>query len=448
MNVTEVSAEGLKHELKITLPAAEIAAKVDAKIAEVKDQIKLPGFRPGKVPEQVVKQRFGDSLLNEVFQEVLQNAMQTTLEERELRPAMQPDLDFGEGFTGPKEGEDVEFTIKLETLPDVPELDFSTVTLEKQVAEVSDEEVQKRLQQLADGQRSFEDRDEGAAAETNDQVNIDFVGTVDGEAFEGGSAEGVNLVLGSNSFIPGFEDQLVGVKVGDEPEVKVTFPEDYQAEHLAGNDAVFACKVNAVQSPMDTVIDDEFAKNFGMENLEELTGRLKEQVEGEFGSFSREKLKRDLLDQLDGAMKFEVPEGLLDAEFHQIWHQFEHQMEHESKTFDDMEKSEDEYKEEYKTIAERRVRLGLALAEIGRKANIEVTQEELTQAIFQQARNFPGQEQQVFEFYSKDPQAAAQLRAPLIEEKVVDYVLELATVTEKTVTEEELKAPLDDDEVI
>ncbi|MEN8721534.1 MAG: trigger factor [Alphaproteobacteria bacterium] len=448
MNVTEVSAEGLKHELKITLPAAEIAAKVDAKIAEVKDQIKLPGFRPGKVPEQVVKQRFGDSLLNEVFQEVLQNAMQTTLEERELRPAMQPDLDFGEGFTGPKEGEDVEFTIKLETLPDVPEHDFSTVTLEKQVAEVSDEEVQKRLQQLADGQRSFEDRDEGAAAETNDQVNIDFVGTVDGEAFEGGSAEGVNLVLGSNSFIPGFEDQLVGVKVGDEPEVKVTFPEDYQAEHLAGNDAVFACKVNAVQSPMDTVIDDEFAKNFGMENLEELTGRLKEQVEGEFGSFSREKLKRDLLDQLDGAMKFEVPEGLLDAEFHQIWHQFEHQMEHESKTFDDMEKSEDEYKEEYKTIAERRVRLGLALAEIGRKANIEVTQEELTQAIFQQARNFPGQEQQIFEFYSKDPQAAAQLRAPLIEEKVVDYVLELATVTEKTVTEEELKAPLDDDEAI
>ncbi len=448
MNVTEVSAEGLKHELKITLPAADIAAKVDAKIAEVKDQIKLPGFRPGKVPENVVKQRFGDSLLNEVFQEALQHAMQSTLEERELRPAMQPDIDFGEDFKGPVEGQDIEFTMKLETLPDVPEHDFSTVKLEKQVAEVSDDEVQKRLQQLADGQRSFEDRDEGAAAETNDQVNIDFVGTVDGEAFEGGSAEGVNLVLGSNTFIPGFEDQLVGVKVGDELDVNVTFPEDYQADHLAGKDAVFACKVNAVQSPMDTVIDDEFAKNFGMENLEELTGRLKEQVENEFGSFSREKLKRDLLDQLDTALKFDVPEGLLDAEFHQIWHQFEHQMEHESKTFDDMEKSEDEYKEEYKTIAERRVRLGLALAEIGRKANIEVSQEELTQAIFQQARNFPGQEQQVFEFYQKDPSAMAQLRAPLIEEKVVDYVLELADVTEKTVTEEELKAPMEDDEIV
>lgn len=444
MNVTEVSAEGLKRELKITLPAADIAAKVDAKIEELKGQIKLPGFRPGKVPVKVIKQRFGDNLLSEVFQEALQDAMQTTLTERELRPAMQPDLDFGEGFTGPVEGQDVEFTMKLETLPDVPEHDFSTIKLEKQVAEVSDDEVQKRLQQLADSQRSFDDREEGAAAENNDQVNIDFKGTVDGEAFEGGSADGINLVLGSGTFIPGFEEQLVGVKVGDELDVNVAFPGDYGAEHLAGKDAVFACKVNAVQAPKETEIDDEFAKNFGMENLDELKGRLKEQVENEFGSYTRERLKRDLLDQLDEALKFDVPEGLLDAEFQQIWHQFEHQMEHQEKTFDDMEKSEDEYKEEYKTIAERRVRLGLTLAEIGRKANIEVSQQELTQAIFQQAQNFPGQEQQVFEFYQKDPNAMAQLRAPLIEEKVVDYVIELAEVTEKTVSEEELKAPMDD----
>ena len=438
MNVTEVSAEGLKHELKITLPAADIAAKVDAKIAEVKDQIKLPGFRPGKVPEKVVKQRFGDSLLNEVFQEVLQHAMQSTLEERELRPAMQPDIDFGEDFKGPVEGQDIEFTMKLETLPDVPEHDFSTVKLEKQVAEVSDDEVQKRLQQLADGQRSFEDRDEGAAAETNDQVNIDFVGTVDGEAFEGGSAEGVNLVLGSNTFIPGFEDQLVGVKAGEEKEVNVTFPEAYGAADLAGKDAVFEVKVHEVRAPKTPEIDEEFAKGLGLESLEQLTGLVKDQLKAEHDNASRAKAKRNLLDQLDEAHSFDLPPNMVEQEFGQIWQQLQAEMDAGRTADEDKDKSEDELKEEYRKIAERRVRLGLVLAEIGRVADVRISEQEVNQALIREARQYPGQETQVVEFFRKNPGAMAQLRAPIYEDKVVDHILDVAEITEETVSREDL----------
>ena len=445
MEVTEISAEGLKREYKIIVPAADIGTRMNTKIEEIKGQIKLPGFRPGKVPSTVIKQRFGKSLLGEVLQETVDAGATKTMTDNELRPATQPSIDFPEGFEGLEEDKDLEFSLSLEIMPEVPEQDFSTLSLTREVAEVSDEEVDKRLEQLADMQTSYDDRDEGAAAEDGDALTIDFVGKIDGEEFEGGAAEGVDLVIGQGRFIPGFEEQLVGAKAGDETVIKVTFPEDYQAEHLAGKDAEFDVKVTAVKAPVKTEISDALAEKFGMENLDELKGRVKEQIEQEYGSYTREKVKRELLDALDGLYSFEVPASLLDAEFNQIWHSFEHEMEHQGKSFDDMDKSEDEYKADYKAIAERRVKLGLVLAEIGRQNKIDVPQEELSRAIAQQAQRFPGQEQQVYQYYSQNPDALAQVRAPLLEDKVVDYVLELATVTDKTVSVDELMTMPDDD---
>ncbi len=446
MQVTEISAEGLKREFKIVVPAADIGSRMDAKVEEIKGQIKLPGFRPGKVPVAVIKQRFGQSLLQEILQEQVDTGANKAMSDNELRPATQPSIDFPEGFEGLVENEDLEFSMSLEIMPDVPEQDFSTLSLTREVAEIDDAEIDKRLEQLAEMQTSYEDKDEGAEAADGDALTIDFVGKVDGEEFEGGSAEGVDLVIGQGRFIPGFEEQLVGAKAGDETVVKVTFPEDYQAEHLAGKDAEFDVKVSAIKAPVKTEIDDALAEKFGMEDLATLKTRVKEQVENEYSGFSREKVKRELLDKLDDMYEFEVPASLLDAEFNQIWQQFSQEMEQQEKTFDDMEKSEDEYKDEYKTIAKRRVKLGLVLAEIGRQNKIEVPNEELSQAIAQQAQRFPGQEQQVFQYYQQNPEALAQIRAPMLEDKVVDYVVELAQVTDKTVSVEELMKMHDEEE--
>jgi len=445
MQITEVSAEGLKREFKIVVPAADIGTRMDAKVEEIKGQIKLPGFRPGKVPVAVIKQRFGQSLLQEILQEQVDSGATKAMTDNELRPATQPAIDFPEGFEGLEENKDLEFSMSLEIMPEVPEQDFSTLSLTREVVEIADEEVVKRLEQLAEMQTSYEDKDEGAEAADGDSLTIDFVGKVDGEEFEGGAAEGVDLVIGQGRFIPGFEEQLVGAKAGDETTVKVTFPEDYQAEHLAGKEAEFAVKVSAVKAPVKTEINDELATKFGMDDLATLEERVKEQIEQEYAGYSREKVKRELLDKLDDMYSFEVPATLLEAEFNQIWEQFTHEMEHQEKTFDDMDKSEEEFRAEYQKIADRRVKLGLVLAEIGRQNKIEVPNEELSQAIAQQAQRFPGQEQQVFQYYQQNPEALAQIRAPMLEDKVVDYVLELAQVEDKTVTVEELTTMPDDE---
>lgn len=438
MQVSELTNEGLKREYKVVVPADELGGKLTAKIDEIKGQVQLPGFRPGKVPAKVVRSRFGQALLGDLVQEALQEGTRKAFEDNDLRPAMQPKVDLASDMAQVESGEDLVFTIEAEIMPEVPDADFSKITLEKEVAEVSDEEVMERITEMASMQKNFEDKAEGEAAEIGDAVVMDFVGSVDGEEFEGGSAEGHQLELGSNQFIPGFEEQLIGVKAGDEKEVNVTFPEEYGAAHLAGKDAVFKVKVRGVKAAADVEINDDFAKNMGLEGLDDLKAKMREQIEQQFAQATREKLKRSLLDALDDVYDFDVPPGMLEGEFSQIWGQFEHEMEHLKKTFDDMDQTEEEYRAEYNKIAARRVRLGLVLAEIGRKNEIEATQDELTQAIMQQTRQFPGQEQAVFEFYSKNPEALAQMRAPIIEDKVVDFILELATVTEKKVTKEEL----------
>ncbi len=438
MQVSELTNEGLKREFKVVVPADELGGKLTAKIDEIKGQVQLPGFRPGKVPATVVRSRFGQALLGDLVQEALQEGTKKAFDDNDLRPAMQPKVDLASDMAQVESGEDLIFTIEAEIMPDVPDVDFSKVTLEKEVAEISDDEVMERITEMANMQKNFEDKAEGEAAAIGDAVVMDFVGSVDGEEFEGGSAEGHQLEIGSNQFIPGFEEQLIGTKAGDEKDVNVTFPAEYGAAHLAGKDAVFKVKVHAVKGAAAVEINDDFAKNMGLEGLDDLKGKMREQIEQQFSQTTREKLKRALLDALDDVYDFDVPPGMLEGEFSQIWGQFEHEMEHLKKTFDDMDQTEEEYREEYTKIAARRVRLGLVLAEVGRKNEIEASQEELTQAIMQQTRQFPGQEQAVFEFYSKNPEALAQMRAPIIENKVVDFIVELATVTEKKVTKDEL----------
>ncbi|MGB0921875.1 MAG: trigger factor [Alphaproteobacteria bacterium] len=438
MQVSELTNEGLKREYKVVVPADELGGKLTAKIDEIKGQIKLPGFRPGKVPAKVVRSRFGTALLGDLVQEALQEGTRKAFEDNDLRPAMQPKVDMASDMAQVEGGEDLVFTIEAEIMPDVPDADFPTVKLEKEVAEISDDDMMERLEEMAKNQKNFEDKDEGSAAENGDAVVMDFVGSVDGVEFDGGAAEGHQLELGSGQFIPGFEEQLIGLKAGDEKDVEVTFPAEYGSADLAGKDAVFKVKIHNVKAVAPVEINDAFAVGFGLNDLDDLKTKLREQMEQELGEATREKLKRALLDALDDVYDFDVPPGLLESEFNQIWGQFEHEMEHLKKTFDEMDQTEEEYRAEYNKIAARRVRLGLVLAEIGRKNEIEASQDELTQAIMQQTRQFPGQEQAVFEFYSKNPEALAQMRAPIIENKVVDFILELANVTEKKVTKEEL----------
>ncbi len=438
MKVKETLNEGLKRAYEITITADELDAKVNEKLAEAQPEVEMKGFRKGKVPMALLKKQFGAKVLGEALQETIDAAMGEHFESSGDRPAMQPEVKMtNEDW---KEGDDVEVSVTYEKLPDVPEVDLKKVKLEKLVVEADDAAVDEALKNLAENTPSFKDRKKGSKAKDGDQVVIDFLGKVDGEAFEGGAAEDYPLVLGSNSFIPGFEEQLVGAKAGDELDVKVKFPDEYGAENLAGKDAVFTCKVKAVKEPVAAEIDDEMAKKYGVEDIKTLKEQIKERLEAEYAGAARQVMKRKLLDQLDGMVKFDLPESLVEAEAGQIAHQLWHE---ENPDVQGHDHPEIETTDEHRKLGERRVRLGLLLAELGRKNEVEVTDAEMSQAVMAQARQYPGQEKEFFEFVQKNPQMRQQIQAPLFEDKVVDHIFENAEVKEKKIKKEALEKALE-----
>jgi len=443
MQVTETQNEGLKRAYKMILTAQELDDKVTEKLAEAQPDIEMKGFRKGKVPLALLKKQFGQRVLGEAMQEAVDGAMSQHFEESGDRPAAEPNIRMANEDW--KEGEDVHVEMSYEKLPEIPELDLKSIELEKMVAKADDAAVDEALANLAESAQDFEDRAEGAVAEEGDQVVVDFVGKVDGEPFEGGAAEDYPLTLGSGSFIPGFEEQLVGVKVGDETAVTVTFPEDYQAENLAGKEAVFDCTVKAVKAPKPAEINDELAQKYGSDDLDGLKTQIRERLEEEYAGAARAVMKRRLLDALDGMVDFDLPPSMVEAEAKQIAHQLWHE---DNPDVQGNDHPEIEPTDEHRKLAERRVRLGLLLADLGQRAEVEVTDQEMTQAIMSQARQYPGQEREFFEFVQQNQQMQQQLRAPLFEDKVIDYVVELADVTEKEVSKDELQAAVEamDDE--
>jgi len=440
MQVTETSSEGLRREFSVVVPKEDIQGRMNTRLTEVGASVNVPGFRPGKVPLAVLKQRYGDAVRGEILEQTIQDTIQKTVEEKDLRPAMEPKIDL----VTFEDGVDLEYKLTVEVIPEIAPIDFGTIELEKLTADIPDEDVEQSLVRLSEQQKTFA-AEEGRAAASGDQVVMNFVGKIDGEAFDGGSADGMELELGSGRFIPGFEDQLIGAKAGDKKEVNVTFPVDYQAENLKGKAAVFDVEVTEVRIPAAVEINDEFAASLGAENLDALKTMVRDQIGNEYTQVSRGRLKRDLLDQLAEKADFDVPPGLLDAEFEGIWKQLEEAKEKDQLDEDDKGKSDDELRERYREIAARRIRLGLLLSEIGRANNLTVSQDDLNRAMAQQAQRFPGQEAMVMQYYQSNPQAMQELQAPIFEEKIIDYILELAKVTERSVTTEELLADPEQD---
>ncbi|SFI46687.1 trigger factor [Jannaschia pohangensis] len=437
MQVTETLNEGLKRGYSITVPSGDIDAKVNDKLTEAQPEIALKGFRKGKVPMAMLKKQFGRQVMGEVIQESIDGAVQDHFQASGDRPAMQPKIEMT-NQEGWKDGDDIVVALTYEALPEVPEVDFSGVKIERLTVEAAEADITEALEGLAKNAKTFVTK-KGKSAK-GDQIVIDFLGKVDGEAFEGGAAEDYPLELGSNSFIPGFEDQLIGLKAGDEKDVEVSFPEAYQAEHLAGKAAVFECKVKEVKKPADAKIDDDMAKQFGAESLDALKGQISERLGAEYAGAARQVVKRQLLDQLDGLVSFDLPPSLVEAEAGQIAHQLWHE---ENPDVQGHDHAHVEPTEEHKALAARRVRLGLLLAELGQKEKVEVTDAEMTQAIMNQARQYPGQEREFFQFIQQNAGAQQQLRAPLFEDKVIDLILERAKVTDKPVTKEELQAEVE-----
>ena len=441
MNIKEVSAEGLSRELQITVPAADLVAKLDARIEDIKGTVQLKGFRPGKVPAAHIRKTYGAQLMGEVIQETVNETSQQMLNDREERPAMQPEIKLVGEVDPVIQGEgDLVYDIAFDIIPAIELIDFSTVKLNRPVVEVDEEKVDEALERLASSRKDFEPRGKTAKSQEGDRVKIDFIGRIDGEAFEGGTAEGFELELGSGQFIPGFEDQLFGTKSGDTKDVEVSFPEEYGNAELAGKPSVFEVTVHEVSAPKDAEINEEFATSLGMESLEKLREAIRDQIGNDYSQMSRGHLKKDLLDQLSDGHSFELPPSMVSLEFEQIWQQFQNELEQQGQKMDDLDESEDDLRAEYKEIAERRVRTGLVLAEVGSKNEIDVTQEELNQGLVQRVQQFPGQEQQVFEYFQKNPEAMAQIRAPLFEEKVVDFICEMADVTDTPVSVDALMA--------
>lgn len=438
MQVTETLNEGLKRAYGLILTAEELDAKVNAKLKEAQPEVEMKGFRKGKVPMPILKKQFGQRIMGESMQEAIDEAMSKHFEESGDRPALQPQVKMTDADW--KEGDDVSVEMSYEKLPDVPELDLSGVAIEKLVVKADETAVDEALASLAATAQDFTDREADAEAKDGDQVVIDFVGKVDGEPFEGGSAEDYPLVLGSNSFIPGFEEQLVGVKKGDEKAVEVSFPEEYGAEHLAGKAAVFDVTVKAVKEAVAAEVDDALAKKFGAEDLAGLKAQISERLEAEYSGAARQVMKRGLLDELDKLVSFDLPPALVEAEANQIAHQLWHE---ENPEVEGHDHPAIEPTDEHNTLAERRVRLGLLLAEIGQKAEVEVTDAEMTQAIMSQARQYPGQERAFFDFVRQNQQMQQQLRAPIFEDKVIDHIASQATVTEKEVTKDELQSAVE-----
>ncbi|MBO9726152.1 MAG: trigger factor [Novosphingobium sp.] len=440
MQIVETTNEGLKRAYTVTIPATTITARVEGEIKKIAPQVKMPGFRAGKVPANLVKKMHGEAIHQDALNATIREAMDKLVADHALRPAMNPDVALGEGY---EQGKDAELTVSLEVLPTIAAPSLDGLKLEKLVVPVAEDAVTEAVERIASQQQRFEAKD-GAAAD-GDQVIIDFTGKLDGVEFDGGKAEKAPLVIGSNRFIPGFEEQLVGIKAGDERVISVTFPEDYQAANLAGKETTFDIVAHEVKAPAESQIDDDFAKELGLESLEQLQGLLKGQLEQETAGLTRTAMKRQLLDQLAAGHDFDVPPTMVEAEFAQIWQQLTHEASHEEDPAAALAEIEAE-KDDYRKIAERRVRLGLLLSEIGQSNGVEVTAQEMQMLVSQAAQQYrPEDRQRFFEYVQQDPMMAAQLRAPLYEDKVVDFLIEKAEVTEREVTRDELQAAIEAD---
>lgn len=441
MQVTETETDGLKREFKVVIAASDIEEKLQHRLMELGSTVKVPGFRPGKVPVQVLKQRFGRSVMGEVVERAVTDGSSQALSERGLRPATQPRIEI----TAFDEGKDLEFTMALELLPDIKPINFGDLKLTRLKVEVADSEVDGALDHLAGHRKESKPLETPRKAQSGDVLVIDFRGSVNGEELPGMAAEDHHLELGSSSFIEGFEDQLIGVDVGEEPEVKVRFPDGYVNDKLAGQEAVFEVKIKDIRETQPAAIDEDFAKSLGEESLDTLKSKLRDQIGQDYEQASRTHLKRDLLDKLAEAHDFVVPAGMVDIEFETIWPHIEEALKEGKLDEEDQGKSEDDLKSEYREIAERRVRLGLLLSEVGRVNNIDVSAEELNRALAMEARKHPGQEREVFEYFQRTPEAMANLRAPIFENKIIDFIVEMAETEDKGVTAEELRAELERD---
>ena len=442
MQVTETLSEGLKHEFKISVPASDLDAKAGAKLVDLKDKVRINGFRPGKVPVSHLKKVYGRSVMAETIDQTIRDTNTQLFSERGFRLATEPKI------TMPSEQAEVEellsgktdltYTVAIEVVPAIALADFKTFEVEKPVADVTDADVDEAIKRIADSNRSYAAKAEGAKAESGDRVTINFKGTINGEVFEGGTGEGIQVAIGSNTFIPGFEEQLIGIGAGETRTLKVSFPQNYMSDKLAGQPAEFETTATLIEAPQDVAIDDEFAKTLGLESLDKLKEAARERLVAEFATATRQRVKRALLDRLDEAHRFEAPPSLVDEEFNLMWNSVKAEMASAGKTFADEDTTEDKAQEEYRKIADRRVRLGLVLSEIGEKNKITVTDDEVGRAVIERARSMPGREKEVWDYYRSNAQALAQLRAPIYEDKVVDFILELANVTEKKVSREDL----------
>ncbi|MGE0499611.1 MAG: trigger factor [Rhizobiaceae bacterium] len=443
MQVTETLNSGLKREITVTVPAGDMEERLAKRLSDAKDKVRINGFRPGKVPMQHLRKMYGKSFMAEVVNEILNSSTRDILKDRGEKAAMQPEVSMTEDEKEADKilagGADFEFKLAYEIVPSIDLQDISDIKVTRQVYDVPESEIEEQVRKVAESARTYEPKK--GKAEAGDRVTIDFVGKVDGVEFEGGAASDQNLVLGSGQFIPGFEDQLVGAKAGDEKVLEVTFPADYQAANLAGKAASFAVTVKDVAAPAEIELNDEVAKSLGIDSLERLREIVRGQIESNFGTLTRQKVKRQLLDSLDERHKFEAPSKLVDAEFNNIWAQVNNELQSAGRTFADEDTTEEAAREEYMRLAERRVRLGLVLAEFGEKAAIQITDEEMQRALFEFVRRYPAnQQQEVYEFYRKNPSALANLRAPLFEEKVVDHLMTQIGVTDIKVSKDELLA--------
>ena len=436
MQVSRTNAEGLKREYRISVPAAEISEKVAGRLAELRRTVAVPGFRPGKAPLTLLDKRFGAAVRGEVLEAAVQAATESALADEGVRPALQPEIDIVKF----EDGEDLEYTVALEMMPEIAPIDFSALELERLVAEPSESAVAGSIERLAESRTEYAPADDGRAAAGSDRVKIDFVGSIDGEPFEGGAAEDFELRVGAAELAPGFDEGLVGMAAGEEKTIEVAFPDDYPAEHLKGRAASFAVTMKEVRAPLPVVVDDAFARSVGLEDLAALNSMIRAGIARDYADMSRERLKRALLDKLADAHSFDLPPGMVAREFDAIWPRVKEAAEQGRLDEDDKALSEDALEARYRRIAERRVRLGLLLAEIGRANNIEVTPEDLERGITTRALRFPGQERRVVELFRDNPGAVREIQGPILEDKVVDFIIEMAQVTDRPVDVEELAA--------
>jgi trigger factor len=448
MQVKETVTDGLKHEFQISVPASDLDAKAGARLVDLKDKVRLNGFRPGKVPVSHLKKVYGRSVMAETVEQTIRDTNSQIFTERGFRLATEPKVTMpteekavDDILTGKS---DLTYTVSIEVVPPIQLADFKSFSVEKPVVDVTDADVDDGIRRVAEQNRGYTAKGEGAKAETGDRVTISFKGTIDGTPFDGGAGENIEVVIGAGQFIPGFEEQLLGIAAGETRNVKASFPKNYASEKLAGQAAEFETTASLVESPVETTIDDAFAKTLGLESLDKLKQTMRDRLTAEFAGMTRQRVKRLLLDRLDETHRFEAPPSLVDEEFRLMWNSIKAEMESSGKTFADEDTTEQDAEQEYRKIADRRVRLGLVLSEIGEKNKITVTDDEVSRAVIERARQMPGREKEIWDFYRSNANALAQLRAPIYEDKVVDFILELANVTEKKVTREELLK--DDDE--